>query len=101
MIKNYISIKTKDLKKQIDYLKNQITELETQSIEPKWYEYSLTNVEDRKLILDYFYEKLSHKEFHDTVANIYALFLHVDNIRYVCKCNNIECPTWFVEKYLN
>ena len=81
----------KNSKNSYEYLHTIIDQV---NIEPG----RLINVQDQIKIIEDIKNNLanSHRILKDKED---GLFMHVDNIRYVFKCENKECPRWFSAKY--
>lgn len=56
------------------------------------------DVEDRKRLVNYFYENLGRNAFKSDVVKC-GIFWHWSNIPQLCQYRNIECPEWFIKKY--
>jgi hypothetical protein len=60
---------------------------------------SLTNVDDRRRIISDMKNDFSDRYFNSVTKNLGSLFHHVDNIRNVYSRYDLECPSWYLEKY--
>ena len=59
---------------------------------------SITDLEDRKRLIEYFYQNLGRTVFRKDVVEC-GIFWSFKNIPFFCEFNRIECPSWFLEKY--
>jgi len=96
------------LEKQIDELKTQLVNLESNMDKSTQYDYvifeestdhTLIDRNDQINILEYMKKELPENLYNSYTNRLKSLFWNVDNIRYVYKQAQQIPPAWFSEKY--
>ena len=108
--KEYIRKKIKTLEEEIasklehlTFLKSALTstDLSSQPMNNPTHGAAIDNLGDREALLKFFHEHMSVRQYDDHVkGRSGCIFWSYTNVPSLCDATGLECPDWFVKKYI-